>query len=217
MNLLTRITTGAVLAVSATLTQAAPLNLDIEKPDIFASDLDIVYNAGSQALTIDHSGSTAYFAQLPDESFQFFNTGSYDLNATVDNSGNLLSGGTFTLMGDISDGNGLQTLLAGNLTDMGFVAPTNNTEELLLEFIIDVTSTPVNALYDYGTTAGIIFSSKITSGATLPDVWSAGFFNSSNGKADDFKLSPVAATAPGGATLAMLAIGMASLVRLRRQ
>ena len=146
-----------------------------------------------------------------------FNTGSYDLNASVDNSGNLLSGGTFTLMGDISDGNGLQTLLAGNLTDMGFVAPTNNTEELLLEFIIDVTSAPVNALYNYGSTAGIIFSSKITSGATLPDVWSAGFFNSSNGKADDFKLSAVAATAPGGATLAMLAIGMASLVRLRRQ
>lgn len=217
MNLLTRFTTGAVLAVSASLTQAAPLNLSIEKPDIFASDLDIVYNAGSQSLTIDNSVSTAYFAQLPDNSSQFFSAGSYDLNATVDNSGNLLSGGTFTLMGDISDGNGVQTLISGNLTDMGFVGPQNNTEELLLEFIIDVTSTPVSALYDYGSTAGIIFSSKITSAAPLPFTWSGSFFNSSDGKADDFKMTPVAASAPNSATLAMLAIGMASLMRLRRQ
>lgn len=217
MNLVTRIATGLALATGITVAQASPLNLTIEKPDIFASDLDIVYNAGTQKLDIDHSVGTAYFAQLPDNSFQFFNTGSYELNASVDNSGNLLSGGTFTLMGDINDGNGVQTLLSGLLTDMGFVGPQNNSEELLLEFIIDVTSSPVNALYDYGDTAGIIFSSKITSSAPLPFTWSASFFNNSDGKADDFKYTAVAATAPNGATLAMLAIGMASLIRLRRQ
>lgn len=92
-------------------------------PDLESSPLSVGYISSSMLFTVSGNGGGNY---LPPGETDWNNAlelaGTFDLTATIDHSGDLLSGGTLTVMGDLgwnfdNNGNPINdtTLLTGNL------------------------------------------------------------------------------------------------------
>lgn len=84
---------------------------------------------------------------------------SYDLTATIDNTGTL-SGGTLNVLGSISGlpGSPDGLLLSGDLTDFGFSATTNS----VFEFSFDVTGGELAPqFFNFGSGGGIIMGTTV--------------------------------------------------------
>jgi hypothetical protein len=159
--------------------QAALLNLIPETPDIFSSFTDISYNAGTDLLTAE-----GFAISLDDDGVGLpepIAGGSFDLTATIDDSGNL-SAGSFSIGGTVASiGANSGTLLTGGLTDIGFNDAGGGDP---LEFLFSVTGGDLAGLY--GGTGGIILTGT---GFTS---WATSFQNADfAGMSDTFTVSPV--------------------------
>jgi len=145
--------------------QALPLNLTLNpSPDIESGFTDVVYNSSSQTLTM--SGFTL---TLFDGAIQHNIAGNdvFSLTASIDNSGNFLSGSVL-FGGDIAAlGFTSGLLLEGNLTSFGF-----NINNDILEFTFDATGG--EALSLYSGTGGLI-----TSDTGFGGVWNQNWDNNS--------------------------------------
>jgi len=145
-----RLLVVALIMGMSSLSQAAPLNLTLSTPDIVSSFITVDYNAATDSLT-----ATGFANQLDDGGIGSpFNIagGTFDLNASIDDSGTL-SGGILGIGGTIAGlGFNSGTLLTGSLTDIGF----NNAGGDPLEFLFDVTGGDAAGLY--GSLGGIILT-----------------------------------------------------------
>lgn len=140
----------ACLALTAGSAQALPLGLSLlDHPDTLSQFIDVTYDAGTDsllasgfALRLDDDGS------VPPEDIV---GGSFDLTATINDSG-VLSAGSLTIGGTVAAlGFNSGTLLTGNLTQFGFPNPGGGET---FEFLFNVTGGDAYALYGSGSLPG---------------------------------------------------------------
>ncbi|MBT8132096.1 MAG: hypothetical protein KJO35_07495 [Gammaproteobacteria bacterium] len=179
---------------------ATPLGLTLaDQPDIVSIFIDTVYNAGTQSLTADGFASQLdYDSVLSPESIS---GGLFDLDATVDNAGNLI-GGSISIFGTIANlGFNSGTLLTGALTAIGSDISGDGT----LEFLFSVNGGDAAALF--GDIGGIILAPT-----GFADAWDQDFSQMMTGRADT---AAMAAPEPG--ILFLQGLGLLMLVMLRRR
>lgn len=201
---------GVLTAVLATLmlclgsgiaSGSTHLNLTLNNaPDIVSGFIDVSYDAGVQllsangfALEIDDDGSG------PPEAIA---GGTFDLTATIDNTGNLI-GGTIAVGGTVATlGFNSGTLLTGDLTAFGY--PSGGGDPL--EFLFGVTGGDAAPLY--GSTGGTILTQSGFGGT-----FSSSFANSSDGLADTGTTTiPIPSALPAGLSL-LCVLGVAAMAR----
>ena len=144
---------ACLLAILMTGTaQATPLNLNLNPyPDIYSNWITAVYNtdttftADGYALTLDDDGIGVA---------ENISIGTFDLDATISNSG-VFSSGTLSIGGTVATlGFNSGTLLTGNLTAFGYGGVNDP-----FEFLFDVTGGDAASLYGgVGSTGGVIMS-----------------------------------------------------------
>lgn len=192
----------------STQSQAATLDLTLEaEPDIFSSFLDVTYTAGTDqlvvsgyALQLSDLGSTNSIISASDP----FSPGSFDLSATIDDSGTL-TGGAFTIAGTIASlGYNTGTLLTGALNNFGFGTTTDT-----LEFTFGVTGGDAASLYSG--LGGIILSS---SGYPVLSSFSSDWNNTGSGLGrSDTGVSAI----PEPSTYALFALGLLTVAGFARR
>lgn len=145
----------AVILCCSTV-NAAPLGLVLnDYPDITSIFLDMSYNAGSNAFSV-----TGFSATIDEDGvgpvLDFDAFGTFDISATIDNSGAPL-GGTLTITGDLTSTLGVSgTLLTGSLVDFGWFGTTRDVFEFLFSVTGGALATP--AYYGSpGTLTGVIY------------------------------------------------------------
>lgn len=159
-----------------TVVQAAPLGLILnDSPDITSVFMDVSYNAGSQSLA-----ANGFSATLDDDgvgpALDFDNFGTFDILASIDNSGAPL-GGSLTITGDLTSTLGLSgTLLTGTLTDFGWFGTTRDG----FEFLFQVTGGLLATAQYYGlpgSSVGVIYDSgeDVFNGTFVSSFSSSGF------------------------------------------
>jgi hypothetical protein len=119
-RLLVPLALGASLLASATA-QAALLELPNSWPDLQVGSLAVDYDSVTGQFSVDHTDPDDFYFDPDGNGFTFVTSATYEIDAQIDNSGNLLSG-TLNITGVISDLgiNSPSTLLSGNLTAFGF-------------------------------------------------------------------------------------------------
>jgi len=189
--------------------QAASLNLTLNDfPDISSFSLDVTYDyneekgnglliADGLAFQLDDDGS---------EPAEDISGGSFFLTATIDDSGNLSSGGTLTIGGTVL-GFTSDTLLTGDLTAFGF----GGADDDPFEFLFNVTGGDAAGLYGTGP-AGVILSKTGFSGNFTADFDNLGSGGIGSG-------SGVSNTAPVPipSTLLLFGSGLMGLNAVRRK
>jgi hypothetical protein len=198
---------AAAVFMFSPVARAAPLNLVPMPPDITAGFIDVTYSAGTDLL------SASGFSATLDGNNLDTSDGVYSIDATIDETGALLSGtvsieGTYAASGFNSG-----TLLTGDLTDLGFPLPGNGDT---LEFLFDVTGGDAAGLY--GPEGGIIlsFSGFGDSFASDFDNLMMGFPGTGNGVSNNFLVIPNGSIPIPGAVW-LLASGFMGLAGLRRK
>lgn len=225
---LTQYGLAALLLFAHGLAQAAFLTPGIQldvQPDISASGGLIFYDAGTDAFTYDAiateitvtnnmtGGDCIQNGALEDCPIV---GGGISISATIDASGNLAAGGTFSITGTVADlGFMSGTLLTGTLTALGWGELVTDSDEL--QFLATVTG---------GDAAGIFGSQvfSIISGDTGftpgPGAWSSSFDNeqffpgSGIGLAQSDSTPPLILPAP--AAIWLLGAGLLLLSRRQR-
>ena len=109
---------GLLMAGSA---QAALLALDNIWPDLQADSLSLSYDASLEQMTVQHTDPNDFYFSLDGLTFDQVTSTNYQLEAQIDNGGNLLSG-SLTVEGIITGlGINIQTtLLSGTITGFGY-------------------------------------------------------------------------------------------------
>lgn len=139
-----------LVAMSATVTTAAPINLIPYPPDITSVFIGVNYDAGTNIFTANGFSSDLDLDGLAPPDYALDAFGSYSVTATVDENGELL-GGSITITGEITAlGFNSGTLLTGIFvpgTDkFGFIDGGGEIFELTFE----VTGGDVATLYESG-------------------------------------------------------------------
>jgi len=148
---------------------AAPLNLTLNDfPDIVSDFISVEYNAGTDVFT-----ASGFAEELDDDGSvpaETITGGTFDLTATIDDSGALVSG-TLSIGGTVASlGFNSGTLLTGTLTAFGFPDAGGDP----LEFLFDVTGGDAAGLYG-SVPGGIILSDAGFTGDFTNDFNNAGF------------------------------------------
>ncbi len=184
-------------------TNAMPLNLSTGNPDITVDPVDISYDSVSDVFSAVGTVSSAFSAVNATGAAVpiTVGTGTFNLTAMIDNSGNLAGPGALTITGDI--GHGVQTLVAGSLTAFGFDDSAKFAGLGVFEGLFGVTSSA--ASLGYGSTAGIIMSS-----ADLPLNWNFAVNFEGTAPSDTFKTAEPSA-------IAFVLVGFVSLAWLHRR
>jgi hypothetical protein len=157
---------GLALWGYAALGQAAALNLTAGYPDVDTSLVDATYNAGTDTFHVtnqdlfgnpDPGGGNGVFQYaLSSITGGNVDTGTYDINAIIDENG-VFTSGTVTLQGQIDGAGGVKDIFSGNIVaqpgNAGIVAGSN-----VMEFIVSITSANSSLGYSVGSLAGIKLS-----------------------------------------------------------
>ena len=126
---LTAVSATVFLFLSTSI-QAMPLGLNLGFPDVTSGAIETIYDASKREFTA--IGVAVAFNNPPNTPVDVWD-GVFDLKATIDNSGKLLSG-TVSVTGRRENmANPLETLVEGNLTDFGYQTGGP------FEFLFDVT------------------------------------------------------------------------------
>ena len=198
-----RVLIGFGLLNVSVVAQAAPLNLTLlDFPDIVSSFIDVTYDGGTQtfvasgfALELDDDGSA------PAEAIA---GGTFDISASIDNSGTLI-GGTLSIGGTVASlGFNSGTLLTGNLTDFGFLNAGGDP----LEFLLDVTGGDAAGLY------GAVPAGVILSGTGFAGSFVGSFDNLSGGPGTGSAVADVAPV-PLPAAIWLFGVGLLGLAGCR--
>ena len=133
-----------LFGVVSSSASGALLGIDLaDTPDIFASNLDVTFDASSDALLV-----TGFAKTFDDDGVgqaEFINNGTYTLMASIDDAGNA-TGGSLEITGDVLGNSG--TLLTGDLVAFGFDDTSPNGQNMLLDFVFVVTGGELaNAFY----------------------------------------------------------------------
>ena len=137
---------AGVLLLFGSIGQAAPLNLTLlDTPDIVSDFIDVTYDAAGDSFV-----ATGFARELDDDGSvlpENIVNGTFNLAATIDAAGNLVSG-SLTIGGTVASlGFNSGTLLTGDLTAFGDP----------LEFLFDVTGGDAAGLYGgVGSVGGVI-------------------------------------------------------------
>ncbi len=149
---------SGLLGASVQPTQAVPLNLLLDPPDISNFFVTMVYDATTDTFTAAGFPGELDDNGLPGDNFPIDSTptpSSFDLTANIDDGGNLL-GGSFSVNGSIDDapiGPIDGVLLTGDLTALGFPVAGGDP----IEFLYSVTGGLLAGVFGgIGETGGII-------------------------------------------------------------
>jgi|LGOV01.1.fsa_nt_gb hypothetical protein len=191
---------AGILFLFTPVAQATSLNLELfDHPDIFSSFIDVTYDAGSDSFT-----ASGFAMELQDNTGTTYNidNGSFNIGATIDESGiagpgTLFIGGTVSALGFNSG-----TLLKGTLTAFGFPDTVGVSDPF--EFLFDVTDGDWAG--DIGPVAGVILTNTDFGGS-----FSSNFANNGDG------LSNTGTPVPEPATLSLLLLGGGGLCALRKR
>ena len=197
----------ALLTLGAGQAQAAPLNLTLlDTPDIVSSFIDVSYDATTDAFT-----ASGFAMELDDDGSvpaEAIDGGSFDLSATIDDSG-ALSSGTLTIGGEVASlGFTGGTLLTGDLTAFGFQDAGGDP----LEFLFSVTGGDAADLYGgIGSIGGILLVNVFdVTGAVFPGDFTFDFDG-------DGSASSNVAPIPLPAAVWMFGAGLLGLVGVARK
>jgi hypothetical protein len=191
----------------STAAQAAPLSLVVSNPDIFSGNLHLDYDFGTTTGAFTVTGNASNFTGT-DLVLRSITGGTYNLNATLNASGVLQPGGTFSIAGAITSlGIPNSTLLAGNLTSFGF-APNPPSTSATFEFLYNVTSS--QALLGFGPIGG----TKLNAISVLTPAYTFGTdFHSTNSNVTGDSFAPV----PEPSTILMMGLGLVGLWFLKNR
>lgn len=201
-----KVTSAGLLSLSligfSATSKAAPLNLLLAPaPDATAGFIQVDYNAGTDLFT-----ASGYLLSLFDGtgSTDFTANSTFDITATIDNSGNLTSG-TFTAFGALTDvpPNPEVTLMIADIIAFGFDGPGS-----VLEFEFSPTGGAVVGILPPGATGGIILS-----GSGFAGTFENNFGNVIDGQAD---IAPIASV-PVPAAIFLFAPALIGLFAAKRK
>lgn len=188
---------GLLAALAARSAQAAPLGLTlIDKPDIVSAFIDVTYDATSDTLTA--SGFALAIDVPPPTPIV---GGTFDLLATIDDTGALISG-SLTVGGAVLGGGPM--LLTGVLNSFGFPSGPGDP----FEFLFNVTGGDLAGLFGgIGSLNGVILSGTGFPGDFTGDFDNliAGIPGTGTGMAD---IAPV----PEPATITLFLLGAITLL-----
>lgn len=193
--------TLACLAIFlASPASATPLNLTLGLPDVVSGFIDVTYDAGTQTFT-----ASGFSLEIDDDgvapNLALDASGSFSVIATIDNSGNLVSG-TVTITGTRTPAPsyGSPLVATSSLTGFGF-----NASGTLFEFTY--TTAAGSSIGSAGSQGGIILAATTTYTS-----WGSDFDNliasipgTGSGTADTAPVVPE----PSAAILVALALGYA--------
>jgi hypothetical protein len=194
------------LLVTVSSVSASPIGLTTGYPDVNASSsIQTTYTAGTDTFHV--TGFLTQFSQSSSSSHTA--SGNYNLTATINDSGQLVSG-TLLITGSVHD-LGLSSpsdpgLLKVSLTEFGFSGTQNST---VFEFVGNVIGGSLSSYYSDGH-MGIVLNPG--TGTTFTGSFAADFHGGSAGMGttDNFGV-------PEPATLGLLLAGGITLLRRRRQ
>jgi hypothetical protein len=135
--------------------QATLLELSVTYPTIDADNIAVSYTALSNAFA---ATGEAYFYTVDESTYhdiwdEYYNVGSFSLDATVSNTGQLIAG-TLTISGGLDYGPSM-TLLTGDLTALGYQDPGDPNNDLF-DWLFQVTGGALASDYGgIGATGGI--------------------------------------------------------------
>jgi hypothetical protein len=206
---------AAGLLAAGSVAQAAPLGLvNNTPPDIKAPLVNVVYNATTKAFTANDTSASLFSVDTNGVAGAeyFVAGGTLSLTATIDNSGVLQPGGTFTLAGGslLTSSFALVSAaptLTGSLTNFGFPnVPGGN----ILEFTFNTTGGNLqSAPISFPGKGGIILAIP---SAGFNGTFTSSFATTGAGTADIFGAPvPTPAAATGGV------VGLVGLALRRRR
>lgn len=141
--------TALVWCLASASATALPLNLNSVFPDISAAFIDVVYDSGSDSLSID---GFAQSYKVDGSTAHNIITGLFSISATIDSTGAWVSG-SISITGTVAAlGFNSGTLLTGTLAGFGF--DEDGGPGAILEFTWNVTGGDAAGLF--GATAGTI-------------------------------------------------------------
>ncbi len=207
--------------------QAGFLALNLQSaPDIAVFSIDFTYNASSHALSANGM-ATCISTGSPDDPIVFdessLQMGTFLLSATVDNAG-VASSGSFTLGGKVLGyGSTGPLLTANNLSYFNsfFTDTLNpNGDVADFEFLFDVTGGEMADMFGGpGAKVGIILTWVSTAGDAAQNQFTTSFDNLHGhtfGEGWGTAMADMAQPIPEPATLSLLAVGAAALLRRRK-
>lgn len=178
---------------------AAPLNLNLLRPDITSGFLTVTYNATSDVLSVTGPALTIDFDGVspPDHAIT---GGTFTLSAIINASG-MLTSGTLTITGTVGAIGATSPLLTANLTGFGF---SSSPVTQIFEFTGAVTGGSQAA--GYGASVGTV----LNTGGGFPGHFNSNFSKSGQGSADTARIP-----APGTAAALAGLLGLAARRRRR--
>ena len=164
---------GASMLCMSSLGQATAFNLDLEvAPDILSTFTSTSYDAGMQTFLADGFASQLFTNPT---TYAITDSGVFDLDATIDNLGNLVSG-ALTITGKVSDimfNSGV--LLTGNLTAVGYADDVMANGDTI-EFLFTVSGGDAAMMFGgIGAVGGVILGNTDYAGTWAMDFMSQAF------------------------------------------
>jgi MYXO-CTERM domain-containing protein len=189
-------------------------------PDIFSGYIDVTYNASSNTFAAN-GWALAFYDGVEQINFDEYTEGSFSISATVDESG-VASSGSLTLTGQVLGyGSTGPLLTANNLSYFNsfFTDTLNpNMDVAMFEFLFDVSGGEMADMFGgSGAKVGVIIGYTAVGPDVTQNQFTADFDNLfGNGPGYGSSVSDTGTPTPEPATLSLLAVGAAALLRRRR-
>jgi hypothetical protein len=198
---------GASMLCMSSLGQATALNLDLEvAPDILSTFTTTSYTAGTQTFLADGFASQLFTNPT---TYAITDSGEFDLDAQIDNFGNLV-GGTLIITGKVSDlmfDSG--TMLTGDLTAVGYADDVMANGDTI-EFLFTVSGGDAAMMFGgIGAIGGVILGNTKYAGT-----WAADFMSDAFQVLNDTGV-PKQVSAP--TTVLMFSVALAGLAGFARK
>ncbi len=191
-------------------------------PDLSLWSIDVAYNASTHTLNAAGPYSGQVFVDAGENMYTFDQWGAFNLSATIDNAG-VASAGSFSLTGEVLGYGATGPLLTGNnlsiFNTAFFTTRDPGTDEAEFEFLFDVSGGDMASLYGgIGAKVYMLMTFVIVPGGVSETQFTTNFDNLRGnpfGEGTGDTMADIVPM-PEPATLSLLAIGAAALLRKRK-
>jgi hypothetical protein len=191
-------------------------------PDLSLWSVDVAYNASTKTLMASGPQSGQVFADAEENMYIFDEWGVFNLTATIDNAG-VASAGSFSLTGEVLGYGTTGPLLTGNnlsIFNSDFYTTRDpRTDEASLEFLFDVSGGEMADLYGgLGAKVYMLMTFVIVPGGVAETQFTTNFDTLRGNPFGEGTSDTMAdiIPMPEPATLSLLAVGAAALLRRRK-